>query len=227
MKRRKFFKVALILVSITCVISGCSKQRTTVTTPKGTVISNESSDETATDDIISNEDLDKDPKDTVTTEDDIATDAIPDESPKETSDETETDAQSAIVIDTHEAEIEDNSYNFGFYYDQLTREQKVIYLSVFSYYEKIKKEYIEFKGVSTKDVRRAIQAINYDQVFLGVEKCTYYQESNSVNIKLESFKELSERKAKKVEKKAEEILESVIETKETEESIIRKIYNWC
>lgn len=128
------------------------------------------------------------------------------------------------IIDTHTQRIEENSY--GYYYDQLTKEQKVVYFTIFSYYEDIQKEYIKFTGVKFEDVDRAVKAINCDQFFLGIEKYIYYEENNSISMRVKSLKrKVSENQRKKVEKEANKILSSI--TGNDNEEIIRNIYNWC
>lgn len=89
--------------------------------------------------------------------------ATPDESPEETSSPVPTDPPYSIVIDTHNQEIEEGSY--GYYYDQLTKEQKVIYCSIFSYEKEIQEEYIEFTGAKLEDFDRSINALEGDQFF--------------------------------------------------------------
>ena len=197
MQRRSIFKVTLILVLITCIISGCSKHQKKSTnlgtTPTPQV------QETA-----------------------VST-ATPDESPEETPSPVPTDSPSSIVIDTHNQEIKEDSY--GYYYDQLTREQKIIYFSIFSYKEEIQKEYIEFTGVRLEDFVRSIDAINCDQPFLRVESYIHKEDDNSVSIMIKSFeKDLSTEQKEKVEEKAKKILDKITGT---DEKVIRKIYNWC
>lgn len=198
MKRRNFFKVTLILVLITCIMSGCSNVNIIVPEVTSTPALQEQGTAEPT--------------------------ATPDETLKKTENSVPTDSPNSIAIDTQTQTIEEGSY--GYYYNQLTREQKVIYCSIFSYYGEIKQEYVKFIGVNEKDILRSIGAINCDQPFLGVKEYTSYQEDdNSVSIMITSFKrKLSTQQEKKVEEKVKKILGKITGT---EEEVIRKIYNWC
>ena len=195
--RRNFFKV-VILVSIACIISGCSKSNVNIgevytkPTPMPTSVPTSTPTPTLTPTLM--------PTDT----------PVP---------------SNQLSIDTHTETI-DEEKSYGYYYDQLTKEQKVIYLSIFSYYEKIQKEFIEFIGGVPQDVEKVINAINMDQLFLGVnEKYYYLQNDDGVSVKVEVSEKISTQMNKEVEKKAEKILQKINGT--DKEATIRKIYNWC
>lgn len=211
MQRRNFFKVVLILVSITCILGGCSKSNVntvglfTNPTPIPTIIVE------YVEPPIPSETPQETPNVTVNPVPDITETPVPSNQP--------------IVIDTRTQTIkEDESY--GYYYDQLTREQKVIYCSIFSYYKEIKKEYVEFIGVQPEDVERAKEAMDCDQFFLGVYNYTYIENDNSISVRVKSFtKNLSEGQKETIEKKAKKIVNGI--KGETEEEVIRGIYDWC
>lgn len=157
--RRNFFKV-VILVSIACIISGCSKSNVNI----GEVYTKPTPMPTSV------------PTPTLTPT------LMPTDTPV---------PSNQLSIDTHTETI-DEEKSYGYYYDQLTKEQKVIYLSIFSYYEKIQKEFIEFIGGVPQDVEKVINAINMDQLFLGVnEKYYYLQNDDGVSVKVEFSEKIS------------------------------------
>lgn len=212
MQRRNFFKVVVILVSITCILSGCSKSnvnisdlfnKSTLAPPMPTI-------------IIQYVEPDAIPTPAETPN--ATVDSVPDNT------EIPVPSEQPIVIDTQTQTIGEDSY--GYYYDQLTKEQKVIYCSIFSYQEKIQKEQVEFIGVQLKDWKRSIEAINLDQFFLRIQEYTYIEEKNSVSVGVTIFKSnLSKNQRTKIEKKADRILDEITEVED--EAIIRGIYNWC
>lgn len=196
--RRNFFKV-VILVLIACIISGCSKSNIDI----GEVYTKPTPMPTSVP--------------TSTSTPTLTPTSIPTETPV---------SSNQFSIDTHTETIDEEG-SYGYYYDQLTKEQKVIYLSIFTYYEKIQKEFIEFiGGVQPQDVQRAIDAINMDQMFLGVSEHEYYVENNScVGVRVEFLEKNPTQMKKEVEKKAKNILQKNNGT--DKETTIRRIYNWC
>ena len=127
------------------------------------------------------------------------------------------------VIDTNTV-VENISY--GYYYEQLTDCQKIIYISILQNIEEIQKKHIKFLGADFDDVKYAINAIYYDQYEYSVSNINYYVYDTSISVKLTLDKEASLTiiQLNKLENRAQKISKNV---NGTDEEIIRAIYNWC
>lgn len=215
MLRRNFNTVILILILTICISSGCSRTDTFVNTQ---ITSFETTSmPTPTMRTLSDKKLSK--NDSVKTFPDNLDEVIED-----LTDNAESKEEN-IVIDTN-ITVDDISY--GYYYDQLTNNQKVIYISILENIDIIQDIYIKFLGADVEDIQYAINAIEYEQYKFFVSNINYYDYDYdydiSVKLTLDKKLSLSNIQMKKVENKAKKILEHI---DGTDEEIIRKIYNWC
>lgn len=197
MLRKKFYAVTLILVLAACISSGCSKKFNTQNSFRATSTPPNSTTEDAAPDI--------------------ATESL---SPTELPDSED----EMTIIDTQNKTIEDTSY--GYYYNQLTDSQKVIYTSIFSNYSLIQNEFIKFIGVDINDFYRSINAIAMDQYFFTVSNVQYYyvDGENGLLVKLVLSNNLTDKQIEEVKEEAKKILNKI---DGTDEEIVRNIYNWC
>lgn len=132
--------------------------------------------------------------------------------------------QEKVVYDTDNDPIDDTIS--GWYYDQLTRNQKVIYTAI-CYDTDIQNEYVKFKGARVNDLDRAIKAIVADDYYIFLIEYDYrdYYEEGSVSIKVTMECDVRKKHIRRVEKEADRIIRDEIK-EGTEEELIWQIYKY-
>lgn len=132
--------------------------------------------------------------------------------------------QEKVVYDTDNDPIDDTIS--GWYYDQLTRNEKVIY-SAICYDTDIQNEYVKFKGARVNDLARATKAIVADDYYISEIKYDYrdYYEEGSVSIKATIECDVRKKHIRRVEKEADRIIRDEIK-EGTEEELIWQIYKY-
>lgn len=140
------------------------------------------------------------------------------EAPEET-----TEPDNRIIIDTQSAEIQ-GEYN-GYYYQQLSIPQKVVFTAILANISVIQEEYIGFTGITCEDFDKVLSTIEMDSYYYGVSTYWHYEENQILFIKIELRGKITEKQKIEVEKEADSIL-GTMESTSQEETIIQ-IYDWC
>lgn len=133
----------------------------------------------------------------------------------------EESAEEAIVYDTNHDSI--NETVSGWYYDQLTINQKVIYVAILDNIDTIQKEYVKFIGANSDDISRVCDALIVSDMYITGVQYTWYTEEQSISIKMNFDSDVTKEEINRTEKEANKIID---ELDGSEEEMIWQIYEY-
>lgn len=131
--------------------------------------------------------------------------------------------ESPEIVDTRSMEIPDVSW--GYYYDQLTREQKSMYLWILWNKKTITEKEIGFSNIKEEDFQRVILAIDLDNSYYRVKQYYGTPTDEAYFLKIIWEQEIEMEQEDWAEQVASEILKEI--DGKTQEEMMIQIYDWC
>lgn len=221
MLRKKISVVTAILV-VACIISGCSKTTNIHVTSQPTEVVSYEPQPTME---SASYELEPTPDQNLEKEKEDVDNEIPKVISKEV--QKEENQKEIVVYDTDYDPIDDTIS--GWYYNQLTRNQKVIYAAIQHDTDIMQNEYVKFKEANKDDLERAVTTVILDNNYIVQLECNYYKEQSeeqSISAKITAIKyDSNEKQIRQAEKEADRIIRDKIK-EGTEEEVIWQIYKY-